>query len=415
MTEAFSLLFAAALTLTLCLKLWLGWRHIRHIARHRDQVPAAFRDSITLEQHRHAADYTIAKTRLGLLSAWVDTALIAAFTFGGGLQWLAVHSMQWLANPLLSGMALIIAFAVISSLISLPFSLYGTFGIEVRFGFNKMTPALYLLDQLKGIALSIAIGLPVLAIVLWLMNIAGASWWLWVWLVLCAVQLLGLVLAPILIAPLFNKFWPLQDEALKARIDALLARTGFRSNGIYVMDGSRRSSHSNAYFTGFGAGKRIVFYDTLLEKLSHDEIEAVLAHELGHYKRRHISKRIAIVFSLSLLFLALLGQLLRTPWFYAGLGIITPSMAMALLLFMVATPAFTFPLTPLFSRSSRKHEYEADDFASAQTRADDLVSALVKLYRDNGATLTPDPIHSAFYDSHPPAALRIQHLKGNHA
>ncbi|KUM05257.1 M48 family metallopeptidase [Chromobacterium subtsugae] len=413
MIEAFSLLFAIALAATLSLKLWLGWRHIRHVGGNRHAVPAAFRDNITLEQHRHAADYTIAKTRLGLLSAWVDTALAAAFTFGGGLQWLALHSQQWFASPLLSGMALIVCMTVLSSLISLPLSLYGTFGVEVRFGFNKMTPRLYLLDQLRGIGISILIGLPLLAVVLWLMDIAGPAWWLWVWLVLCLVQLLGLVLYPILIAPLYNKFWPLADEALKARIDALLARTGFRSNGVYVMDGSRRSSHSNAYFTGFGAGKRIVFYDTLLEKLSHDEIEAVLAHELGHYKRRHIAKRIAVAFTLSLLFLALLGQLLHAPWFYAGLGVTAPSTAMALLLFMIAIPAFTFPLTPLSSRSSRKHEYEADDFAAGETRAADLQSALVKLYRDNGATLTPDPIHSAFYDSHPPAALRIQHLKGS--
>ncbi|MGC0153442.1 M48 family metallopeptidase [Chromobacterium vaccinii] len=415
MTEAFSLLFAAALTLTLCLKLWLGWRHIRHIGRHRDQVPADFRDSITAEQHRHAADYTIAKTRLGLLGAWVDTALIAVLTFGGGLQWLAERCMQWFAQPLLSGVALITAVAVVSSLASLPLTLYGTFGIESRFGFNKTTVGLYLADQLKGIALGAAIGLPLVALILWLMDASGPLWWLWVWLVWSAFQLLMVALYPTLIAPLFNKFKPLEDEALKARIEALLQRAGFQSQGVFVMDGSRRSSHGNAYFTGFGAAKRIVFFDTLLSQLSHAEIEAVLAHELGHFKRRHIVKRIAVAFALSLALLWLLGQLLHAPWFYAGLGVAAPSTAMALILFFTATPAFTFPLTPLSSRLSRVHEYEADDFASEQTRADDLIAALVKLYRDNASTLTPDPIHSTFYDSHPPATLRIQHLKGNRA
>ncbi|MDE1711917.1 M48 family metallopeptidase (plasmid) [Chromobacterium amazonense] len=415
MTDAFSLLFACALALTLSLKLWLGWRHIRHIARHRHQVPAAFRDSITLEQHKHAADYTIAKTRLGLLSAWLDTALIAGLTFGGGLQWLAVHSQQWFAQPLLSGLALIAAVAVISGLVSLPLSLYGTFGIEARFGFNKTTIGLYLMDQVKGLLIGAVIGLPLVTLVLWLMDISGPLWWLWVWLVWSAFQLLMVAIFPTVIAPLFNKFQPLQDDVLKTRIESLLQRAGFKSQGVFVMDGSRRSSHGNAYFTGFGSAKRIVFFDTLLSQLSHAEIEAVLAHELGHFKRRHIVKRIAMAFGLSLALLWALGQLLHAPWFYAGLGVTVPSTAMALILFFTATPAFTFPLTPLSSRMSRRHEYEADDFASEQTRADDLIGALVKLYRDNASTLTPDPIHSMFYDSHPPAALRIQHLKGNHA
>lgn len=415
MTEAFSILFAIALALTLSLKLWLGGRHIRHIALRRPEVPAAFRDSITREQHQHAADYTIAKTKLGLLSAWVDTALIAALTFGGGLQWLSLRAMQWFAAPLLSGLALIVAVSVISSLVSLPFSLYGTFGIETRYGFNKMTFALFLADQIKGLLLGAAIGLPLVALVLWLMDISGPLWWLWVWLVWSAFQLLMLAVFPTVIAPLFNKFQPLQDEALKARIESLLQRAGFKSQGVFVMDGSRRSSHGNAYFTGFGAAKRIVFFDTLLSQLSHDEIEAVLAHELGHFKRRHILKRIAMAFGLSLLLLWTLGQLLHAPWFYLGLGVAAPSTAMALILFFMAIPAFTFPLTPLSSLMSRRHEYEADDFAAEHTRADDLISALVKLYRDNAATLTPDPIHSTFYDSHPPAALRIQHLRGNQA
>ncbi|WP_338152222.1 M48 family metallopeptidase, partial [Chromobacterium sphagni] len=352
MTEAFSLLFAIALALTLSLKLWLGWRHIRHIGRNRAAVPAAFHDNITLEQHQHAADYTIAKTRLGLLSAWLDTALVAAFTFGGGLQWLAIHSQQWFASPLLSGMALIVAMAVISSLISLPLSLYGTFGIESRFGFNKTTIGLFLQDQIKGIALGAAIGLPLLALVLWLMDISGPQWWLWVWLVWSGFQLLMVALFPTLIAPLFNKFKPLEDAELKLRIEALLKKTGFKSQGVFVMDGSRRSSHGNAYFTGFGASKRIVFFDTLLSQLSHTEIEAVLAHELGHFKHRHIIKRIVLTFALSLALLWMLGQLLHAPWFYAGLGVFAPSTAMALILFLTAMPAFTFPLTPLSSLMS---------------------------------------------------------------
>ncbi|POZ61853.1 M48 family metallopeptidase [Chromobacterium alticapitis] len=415
MTEAFSILFAIALAFTLCLKLWLGWRHIRHVAMHRGRVPAAFRDSITLEQHQHAADYTIAKTKLGLLSAWMDTALIAAFTFGGGLQWLALRAMQLTSSSLLSGLALITAVAVIGGLASLPFSLYGIFSVETRFGFNKMSVRLYLIDQLKGLLLSAAIGLPLLALVLWMMDIAGPLWWLWVWLIWSAFQLLMLAIFPTVIAPMFNQFQPLQDEALRARIESLLQRAGFKSQGVFVMDGSRRSSHGNAYFTGFGAAKRIVFFDTLLSQLSHDEIEAVLAHELGHFKRRHIAKRIVLSFGLALALLWALGQLLHAPWFYLGLGVSAPGTAMALILFFTAIPAFTFPLTPLSSLLSRRHEYEADDFAAEHTRADDLVSALVKLYRDNASTVTPDPIHSTFYDSHPPAALRIQHLKGNQA
>ncbi|UTH73924.1 M48 family metallopeptidase [Chromobacterium sp. IIBBL 290-4] len=415
MIEAFSLLFAIALALSLSLKLWLGARHIRHIARHRAAVPAAFQDSITQEQHQLAADYTIAKTKLGLLGAWIDTAVIAALTFGGGLQWLALRSMEWFAQPLLSGLALIAAVTVISGAISLPLTLYGTFGIESRYGFNKTTLRLFIADQLKGILLGSAIGLPLVALILWLMDISGPLWWLWVWLVWSGFQLLMVALFPTFIAPLFNKFKPLEDEELKGRIESLLSRAGFKSQGVFVMDGSRRSSHGNAYFTGFGSAKRIVFFDTLLSQLSHAEIEAVLAHELGHFKRRHIVKRIAWTFALSLALLWLLGQLLHAPWFYIGLGVTVPSTAMALILFFTAIPAFTFPLTPLSSRMSRAHEFEADDFASEQTQATDLISALVKLYRDNASTLTPDPIHSTFYDSHPPAALRIQHLKGNQA
>ncbi|RQO73299.1 peptidase M48 [Aquitalea sp. FJL05] len=412
MTEAFRYLFLGALALTLILKLWLGLRHIRHIARHRARVPAEFADAITLQQHQHAADYSMAKTRLGLLSSCIDTALIAGLTLGGALDWLARQISGLALGEIGSGLLLVVALTLLTSAISLPISLYSTFRIEARFGFNKMTLTMFVLDAIKGSAIGALIGLPLLALVLWLMAQAGPLWWLWVWLVWSAFQLLMVALYPTLIAPLFNRFQPLEDLALKQRIEALLARTGFTSQGVFVMDGSRRSSHGNAYFTGFGSAKRIVFFDTLLKQLSAEEIEAVLAHELGHFKRKHIVKRIGFAFALSLGFLFILGQLLHAGWFYQALGVSTPSTAMALILFFLAVPAFTFPLTPLSSLLSRRHEYEADEFAASQSDAHHLVAALVKLYRDNASTLTPDPLHSAFYDSHPPASLRIAHLQG---
>lgn len=412
MTEAFCTLFLAALAVTLSLKLWLGLRHLRHIARHRHSVPADFAGSITLQQHQHAADYSMAKTRLSLLSAVIDTGLILCLTLGGGLDWISRQIQQLHSNPMLSGILLVVAVTIISSTISLPISLYSTFRIEARYGFNKMTLRMFVLDLIKGSLIGAIIGLPLLALVLWLMAQAGPLWWLWVWLVWSAFQLLMVALYPTLIAPLFNRFSPLEDLELKQRIEALLARTGFKSQGVFVMDGSRRSSHGNAYFTGFGSAKRIVFFDTLLKQLAPQEIEAVLAHELGHFKRKHIVKRISFAFALSLGFLFILGQLLDASWFYTALGVSTPSTAMALILFFMAVPAFTFPLTPLSSLMSRRHEYEADSFAASQAEAQHLIDALVKLYRDNASTLTPDPLHSAFYDSHPPASLRIAHLKG---
>lgn len=412
MTEAFCTLFLAALAVTLSLKLWLGLRHLRHIARHRHSVPADFSGSITLQQHQHAADYSMAKTRLSLLSAVIDTGLILCLTLGGGLDWISQQIQQLHTSAMLGGILLVVAVTIISSAISLPISLYSTFRIEARYGFNKMTLRMFVLDLIKGSLIGAIIGLPLLALVLWLMAQAGPLWWLWVWLVWSAFQLLMVALYPTLIAPLFNRFSPLEDLELKQRIEALLARTGFKSQGVFVMDGSRRSSHGNAYFTGFGSAKRIVFFDTLLKQLAPQEIEAVLAHELGHFKRKHIVKRISFAFALSLGFLFILGQLLDASWFYTALGVSTPSTAMALILFFMAVPAFTFPLTPLSSLMSRRHEYEADSFAASQAEAQHLIDALVKLYRDNASTLTPDPLHSAFYDSHPPASLRIAHLKG---
>ncbi|TCP09379.1 STE24 endopeptidase [Crenobacter luteus] len=406
-----TLAFLAALLVSLGLKLWLAARQIRHVNAHRSAVPPAFAEHVPLADHQKAADYTVARVRFGRVGAIVDTALIVALTLAGGIDALAALAAGWFASPLAQGVALIALVGLVSGLVGLPLAWLRTFGLEARFGFNRTTPAMFVADALKGAAVSAVIGLPLTALVLWLMGAAGDAWWLWAWLAWSGTSLALVVIYPTLIAPLFNKFTPLADPALAERINALMARTGFRAKGLFVMDGSRRSSHGNAYFTGFGAARRIVFFDTLLTQLTPAEVEAVLAHELGHFKRHHIVKRMLFTFGTSLGCLALLGQLVDAPWFYQGLGVGTPSHAAALLLFFMALPAFTFPLTPLASRMSRHHEYEADGFAARETRAADLVSALIKLYRDNAATLTPDPLHSAFYDSHPPAALRIAHLQ----
>ncbi len=411
MATALTTLFLAALALTTVLRLWLARRHVRHVAAHRGAVPAAFRESISLEAHQRAADYTAAKVRLAMIEVVTGALFVLALTLGGVLQ--VLHT-AWSAlgfNGLPHGLAFIAGLAVLSTLIDLPFSLYRTFVIEERFGFNKMTPRLFLVDLAKGALIGALIGLPVLLAVLWLMERMGSYWWIYVWLFWLGFNLLALLIYPTVIAPLFNKFTPLADASLRERIESLLARCGFRASGLFVMDGSKRSGHGNAYFTGFGQAKRIVFFDTLLEKLAPEEIEAVLAHELGHYKRRHVWKRIGVLALASLAFLWLLGYLIDAPWFYEGLGMSTPGTAPALALFSLAIPVFTFPLSPLMSALSRRHEYEADAYAAQQTHARDLVAALVKLYRDNAATLTPDPIYSVFYDSHPPAAARIAQLK----
>jgi STE24 endopeptidase len=411
----FTFIFIAALALTTLAKLWLARRHLAHIAAHRTAVPEAFHEKVRLDDHQKAADYTSAKTRFDMLGALFDAALLLAFTVAGGIQYIAgmVSSRPggWFGTPIMQGMATLIAVLVIYSLLEAPFNIYRTFVIEARFGFNKITFKLYLLDALKGILIGAILGLPLLFGVLWLMERMGSYWWLYVWLVWVVFNLLILFIYPSFIAPLFNKFSPLQDEAMKSRIEALLAKCGFTAQGLFVMDGSKRSSHGNAYFTGFGKTKRIVFFDTLLERLSTSEIEAVLAHELGHFKRRHVVKRIAATFALSLGFLWLLGLLMQTTWFYQGLGVNTPSTALALLLFFMVLPVFSFLLSPIMSAYSRKHEFEADAYAAGQTDAADLVNALVKLYQDNAATLTPDPLYSKFYDTHPPAMVRISHLQ----
>jgi len=411
MATALSTLFLAALVLTTVLRLWLARRQASHVAASRGAVPVAFRESITLEAHQRAADYTAAKVRLAMIEVVIGALFVLALTLGDVLQ--SLHT-AWSAlgfKGLSHGLAFIASLAVLSTLIDLPFSLYRTFVIEERFGFNKMTPRLFLIDLAKGALIGALIGLPVLLAVLWLMERMGPYWWIHVWLFWLGFNLLALLIYPTVIAPLFNKFTPLADAPLRERIESLLARCGFRASGLFVMDGSKRSGHGNAYFTGFGRAKRIVFFDTLLEKLAPEEIEAVLAHELGHYQRRHVWKRIGVLALASLAFLWLLGHLIDAPWFYEGLGMSTPGTAPALALFSLAIPVFTFPLSPLMSALSRRHEYEADAYAAQQTQARDLVAALVKLYRDNAATLTPDPIYSVFYDSHPPAAARIAQLK----
>lgn len=408
----FSWIFLAALAASTLLRLWLAQRHVRHVRAHRDKVPPAFEQSIALPAHQKAADYTTDKTHLHMIDAVVSVALLLAFTLGGGLQWLfEAWANVFEAGGYAHGIALIASATMITSAIDLPFALYRSFVIEARHGFNRMSLKLFLLDMLKQTLIGAAIGLPLLFLVLWLMAGMGEYWWLYVWLVWMGFSLLLLVLYPTLIAPLFNKFTPLADESLKSRVEKLLERCGFRARGLFVMDGSKRSSHGNAYFTGLGAAKRIVFFDTLLNRLSPDEIEAVLAHELGHFKHRHVFKRILFLFLLSFGFLALLGYLAQQEWFYAGLGVQGQSMAMALLLFFMVLPVFNFLFHPLGSLYSRKHEYEADAYAAQQANAGDLIGALVKLYQDNAATLTPDPVHSAFYDSHPPAALRIARLQ----
>ncbi len=407
----FSILFVAALAVTTAVKFWLGWRHLAHIARHRAEVPAAFRDKIALEAHQKAADYTSAKTRLSLASEGFDMLVLLAFTLGGGIRWLSGIWYHSIGGVIAQGIALIASVLLLSGVLEMPFTLYKTFGIEARFGFNKMTLALYVIDALKSLALGAVFGLPLLYGVLWLMERMGSQWWLYVWVVWVGFLLLIQFIYPSFIAPLFNKFAPMQDEALRARIEGLLRKCGFTAAGLFVMDGSRRSTHGNAYFTGFGKTKRIVFFDTLLQRLTTGEIEAVLAHELGHFRYHHVLKRIVFNFAMSLGFLWLLAQLMKASWFYEGLGVTAPSTAVALLLFFMVLPVFSFLLHPLMSFYSRRNEFEADRYAAQQTAAHDLASALVKLYQDNAATLTPDPLYSSFYDSHPPALVRISRLQ----
>jgi STE24 endopeptidase len=408
----FTFLFLAVVAISVGLRVWLALRQSRHVADNRGAVPADFSVGITLAEHQKAADYTHAKIRLALASLAAETLLLLLLTLGGLLQWLdQAWASLFAERGYAYGLALFASAGVIGFLVDLPFGLYRTFVIEARFGFNKMTWPLFVTDLARQALLAVLIGAPVLLAVLWLMTAMGERWWLYVWLFWLAFNLLVMLLYPTLIAPLFNKFSPLPDGALKSRIEDLLGRCGFTASGLFVMDGSKRSAHGNAYFTGLGRAKRIVFFDTLINKLAPPEVEAVLAHELGHFRRHHVWKRIAVMAFVSLALLWLLGQLIAEPWFYQGLGVATGSTAMALILFSHVLPPFIFPLTPVASGLSRRHEYEADAYAAQQAEASSLVAALVKLYRDNAATLTPDPLHSLFYDSHPPASLRIARLR----
>ncbi len=410
--------FIAALLLSLVLKFWLATRQMRHVSAHRDAVPAAFAATIPLAAHRKAADYTLAKGRFGLLSTAFGAVVLLGWTLLGGLDTLNV-AVRDLLQPHWGDMAyqlgLLAAFALIGGLLDAPFELWSTFRIEQRFGFNRMTWKLYLADTLKGVLVGVIIGLPIAALILWIMGAAGSLWWLWAWGAWMGFNLLILVLYPTVIAPLFNKFEPLADRSLEARVQALMARCGFTAKGLFVMDGSRRSAHANAYFTGFGAAKRVVFFDTLLSKLSPGEVEAVLAHELGHFKHRHVLKRIVAMFAISLAGFALLGWMSTQAWFYQGLGV-EPNVAaandaLALLLFMLVTPVFGFFVSPLLAGLSRRHEFEADAYACAQASGADLAAALLKLHEDNAATLTPDPVYVKFYYSHPPASERLAAMR----
>jgi STE24 endopeptidase len=415
-------LFVAALLASLATNMWLATRQMRHVAAHRTAVPAAFAARVPLDAHQRAADYTIAKARFGLLTTAFAAAVLIGWTLLGGLDALnaAVRdALQPRFGDMAYQLALLTVFVLIGALLDLPFEWWSTFRIEQRFGFNRSTGRIFVTDLVKSLLVGAALGLPLAALVLWIMGRTGGWWWLWAWAAWTAFNLLILLIYPTWIAPLFNKFEPLRDETLAARVRSLMERCGFAAKGLFVMDGSRRSAHGNAYFTGLGAAKRVVFFDTLLATLSPGEVEAVLAHELGHFKRRHVLKRMAAMFALSLAGLALLGWLASRSWFYAALGVqpnlAAPNDALALLLFALALPVFGFFVSPLAALLSRRHEFEADAYACAQASGADLASALIKLHQDNASTLTPDPLYVRFYYSHPPAGERLAALSAHPA
>ena len=411
--HTFTQFFLLMFVLSIGLRLWLSSRQIAHIRQHRSNVPESFADKITLEEHQKAADYTTTKTSFGRLPLFYDAILLLLWTLGGGLEWLDQSIIAMEFGTIMTGITVMLAFMLISSALDLPFSIYTTFVIEEKFGFNKTTVKTFIIDIIKGSALGLAIGVPLLFAILWLMEQMGDLWWIYTWVLLSGFSILMMWIYPTWIAPIFNKFEPLEEGDTLSRIKGLLERCGFSSDGVFVIDGSKRSSHGNAYFSGFGRNKRIVFYDTLLKMLSDDELEAVLAHELGHFKKKHIIKSIFISFATTLVGLAVLAWLMKNEWFYSSLGVSTSSTYMALLLFTMVSPVFTFVLSPIMSLFSRKNEFEADAFAAEQTDAQHLIKALVGLYRENASTLTPDPVYSAFYDSHPPAPVRIAHLNSH--
>lgn len=407
--------FVVFLAISVAVEIWLTRRQVAYVASRREAVPEAFRESITLEAHQKAADYTMDKGRVAQVEEFIEAGILLLFTLGGVIGWLQGVWQTSGLSPLWSGVGLIVSALVLMSLLGLPMSAYRTFVIETKHGFNRSTPVQFLKDFFLQSALSVAIGAPLVAVVLWVMDSLGSAWWVLAWAILVSFSLLLSWAFPTLIAPLFNKFTPLADQTLQSRIEALLSRCGFQSQGIFVMDGSKRSGHGNAYFTGFGDSKRIVFFDTLVNALEHDELEAVLAHELGHFKHKHVFKMLTANSVIMLVGFAVLGWLVEQAWFYHGLGVAEPSHAAALLLFALASPVFTGLLQPIVAYFQRRHEFEADDFAATQTRPKFLISALVKLYRDNASTLTPDPLYSAFHYSHPPAAIRIANLSSKAA
>ncbi len=406
----FSTIFIIMVILSALIHFWLSQRQINYVTTHREKTPDAFAKKITLEEHQKAADYTIAKEKLGKIELLIGTVLIFIWTLGGGLEYLDQFIRTYQFEPLYAGVVFILLMGFISSIFDIPLGLYNTFVLEEKFGFNRTTFKIWLVDFIKQTILGLVIGIPLIMVILWLMGSAGEFWWAYAWAVWMGFSFFMMWAYPAFIAPIFNKFTELEDESLKARIEQLMTRCGFLSKGILVMDGSRRSSHGNAYFTGLGNNKQIVFFDNLLDSLDEEEVEAVLAHELGHFKKKHIVKRLISMTFMTLAGFAVLGWLMQQLWFYNGLGMTTPSIYAALVLFSIASPAFTFFLSPISAMISRKHEFEADDYAAQQADANKLIDALVKLYKENANTLTPDPLHSAYYDSHPPAPVRIAHL-----
>lgn len=409
--NSFTLIFLLALIVCYTTQFWLSKRQSDYVAKHRSAVPDAFKDRVSLEAHQKAADYTIEKGKLGTIDSIISIVVLLALTIGGGINASFVFWTAQVTSPLWAGILALASVFLVMTLIDLPTSWYQTFVIEEKYGFNKSTVAQFVKDHLLQLGLSVVIGLPILALILWVMDSVGSLWWLWAWAIIMGFSLLMSWLFPTVIAPLFNKFTPMQDGSLKDRIQGLLARCGFNSQGIFIMDGSKRSGHGNAYFTGLGNNKRIVFFDTLVNSLDEEELEAVLAHELGHFKRKHVIKMLVATSVMSLISLAILGWLINEPWFYIGLGVVQPSNAAALLLFMLVSPVFTFFIQPISAYFQRKFEFEADDFAAANAKATKMISGLVKLYEENASTLTPDPLYSAFHYSHPPAAIRIAHLE----
>lgn len=406
----FSTLFIIMVLLSASTHFWLALRQIKHVKQHREQTPEAFAEKISLQEHQKAADYTIAKEKLGNIELLIGTTLIFVWTLGGGLEFIDQFVRGFNLEPIYTGVLFILLMGFISSIIDIPMGLYNTFVLEEKFGFNRTTWKIWLVDFVKQAVLGLVIGVPLIMVILWLMSSAGEFWWLYAWAVWMGFGFFMMWAYPAFIAPIFNKFTELEDGSLKQRIEQLMTRCGFLSKGILVMDGSRRSSHGNAYFTGLGNNKQIVFFDNLLDSLDEAEVEAVLAHELGHFKKKHIVKRLISMTFITLAGFAMLGWLMQQDWFYHDLGMSTASIYAALVLFSIASPAFTFFLSPLSAMISRKHEFEADDYAAQQSDAQKLIEALVKLYKENASTLTPDPLHSAYYDSHPPAPVRIAHL-----